>query len=654
MNDPSNSNQPCPSTITSAITDPKCVQYHSPETICLNDIDKSRFEDATKSMIVDKLKAVIQACENCDKDPNISQIHLENSDKKSEIVDKNINWNKGIPEILKNVDIKDEGLVRTAISAMLLDKVNTVGTYTPPTSPQSNKEFNNNSESRSLPYSDHPADMYTPPTSPNSLKGVYELSNSNRASLKKSHVLGTVDHSNEAEDLECRNHSKAYMDMTPPVSPNSDSAVNGERNDNIFERSLPYQNKPDPLSVYPNDEDQPYEVSGDISDVLKTVRIREDSLVKTAMEAMLLVKVGVIGTCTPPVSPRSFATDDSSVSCRNETKETNAFFPPSDRENIASVEDNLKNKIINAYKEKVLVTPKEVKCVESIPDAIQKVEIKDEGLVKTAVQAMLLDRVGIMGTYTPPTTPGTRSGSAQFSYPMKKLNMPKSASHVNFTDYVKKQSRETVLGVPFTSIANLRSEILKRQQSQPCFLDNMETTTIPPAFNFLRNGQNRMSDTQLDKPIVRSMLNESLEKKKHKHTCFRLNRKKLFSFWHKNHECPNSEKKEHKSIISRIFHRKARDDKNQSSTSLSSSFDHQNLTNTDNFNTGPSYKRRSVHTDTRTFSDQTCNTCITPGIQATAPQDGPPLLKHQELRDDVTRRSSDFDVGGTKGGWFLI
>ncbi|XP_056645084.1 C2 domain-containing protein 5 isoform X1 [Diorhabda sublineata] len=148
-----------------------------------------------------------------------------------------------------------------------------------------------------------------------------------------------------------------------------------------------------------------------------------------------------------------------------------------------------------------------------IPEAIKNVKIKEKGLIKTAVQALLLDKANLLGTYTPPMSPLCKS--VDFSkikvIPMQttqqRLKMPKSASSVSFKEYVKQ--KETVLGICLTEIVS--TEIFKRRQSQPCLA---KTELLSPAQYCDPVRKKNYSDNQLNKPIVKSMLNESLHKKK--------------------------------------------------------------------------------------------------------------------------------------------
>ncbi|KAJ8934881.1 hypothetical protein NQ314_013160 [Rhamnusium bicolor] len=202
-----------------------------------------------------------------------------------------------------------------------------------------------------------------------------------------------------------------------------------------------------------------------------------------------------------------------------------------------------------------------------VPEAIKDVEIKQKGLIKTAMQTMLLEKVSLMGTYTPPTSPKPKAeffpeksvpkstgrlsdGSIKFEYTSSKPKIPKSASSISFCDYL--EHTETVLGIPFTSIALLKSEYFKRQKSQPCLSD---TTKLSSAFKSLgveKRGierQNCFSDTQLNKPLVKTIKTQSHDSS--------LNEKKRFHFLHRNRKSSESDSKQHKNIIFRIFHNKS-------------------------------------------------------------------------------------------------
>ncbi|XP_018573148.1 C2 domain-containing protein 5 isoform X2 [Anoplophora glabripennis] len=234
------------------------------------------------------------------------------------------------------------------------------------------------------------------------------------------------------------------------------------------------------------------------------------------------------------------------------------------------------------------IVPEEV---SGISEAIRSVEIKDTGLVKTAIQTLLLEKVSLIGSCTPATSPIFKSdtdyvqiydkpheGTAKLiNKPKSKI--PKSASSLSFSDYVK-NNNDTVLGAPFASALALNSEHFKRQKSQPCVFDNVKLRSA--SFKSLGietsklERQNCFSDTQLHKPLIKIMLNESLKKKhnneEHKFKLFQLKekkgshesslseRKKLFGFLHCIRKSSQGESKEHKNIISRIFHSKSEKD----------------------------------------------------------------------------------------------
>ncbi|KAJ8923546.1 hypothetical protein NQ315_010124 [Exocentrus adspersus] len=172
--------------------------------------------------------------------------------------------------------------------------------------------------------------------------------------------------------------------------------------------------------------------------------------------------------------------------------------------------------------EQTIEQEKNEELVHGISEVIKEVEIKEKGLIKTAMQAMLLEKVSIIGTYTPPTSPVYKPKvespdikpqvTAETAIKLTdtpKTKIAKSASSVSFSDYLKRN--ETVLGAPFTSLS-LSSEVIKRQKSQPCLSDNVKS--------------------------CESSLNEH---------------KSRFRFLRRNRKTSEGDTKEHKSIISRIF-----------------------------------------------------------------------------------------------------
>lgn len=236
----------------------------------------------------------------------------------------------------------------------------------------------------------------------------------------------------------------------------------------------------------------------------------------------------------------------------------------------------------------------DAETVHGISDVIKDVEIKDESLIKTAMQTLLLEKVSIMGTYTPPTSPVFKSKTEfierreniqnyeklpekfiKLTNIQPKSNITKSASSVSFQDYLKQN--DTVLGAPFQSIVSLNAGQFKRQKSQPVLSENVKLSLS--AFKSFGIGtstlerQNCFSDTQLHKPLVKTMLNESLEKKRNAHKLrFKFfqskqktrshesslnENKKRFGFLHRNRKSSEGDTKEHKNIISRIFHSKS-------------------------------------------------------------------------------------------------
>lgn len=240
-------------------------------------------------------------------------------------------------------------------------------------------------------------------------------------------------------------------------------------------------------------------------------------------------------------------------------------------------------------KKKEISNKQDVENVDGI-SVIKDIEIKDESLTKTAMQTLLLEKVSIMGTYTTPMSPVFKSKmdfteekcdiqdydklperNINLTNIQSKSNIKKSASLMSFHDYLKEN--DTVLGAPFTSIGSLNAGQFKKQKSQPCFSDNVKLSSSAfKSFGIETSKlerQNCFSDTQLHKPLVKMMLNESLEKKHNGHKLrFKLfqskykmrshksslnEQKKCFWFLRRNRKSSEGDWKEQWNIISRIF-----------------------------------------------------------------------------------------------------
>ncbi|XP_060536956.1 C2 domain-containing protein 5 isoform X2 [Cylas formicarius] len=160
-----------------------------------------------------------------------------------------------------------------------------------------------------------------------------------------------------------------------------------------------------------------------------------------------------------------------------------------------------------------------------------KVDVEPKRLVKTAMQTMLLEKVNIIGAYSPPTSPSL-VGNFAFNdvSEQKKGFIPKSASASSFSEYAKQI--DTVLGIPFQSLATLKTEYLKH--SQPC-LSSPCHVTIPRNHTY-----SCFSDSDLHQPkITLSQEKETITKNK-----FKFLHMKIGSHDHNKHR---------KNILSRML-----------------------------------------------------------------------------------------------------
>ncbi|XP_063929582.1 C2 domain-containing protein 5 isoform X2 [Zophobas morio] len=96
-------------------------------------------------------------------------------------------------------------------------------------------------------------------------------------------------------------------------------------------------------------------------------------------------------------------------------------------------------------------------------------DFKSKGLFKTAMQTILLEKVGIMGTYTPPMSPSSATTKSSIGSPTSSLSsiqspnydkLPRSSTAISLDNMGRRH--ETVLGAPFTSMCSIR------RQSNPC------------------------------------------------------------------------------------------------------------------------------------------------------------------------------------------
>ncbi|XP_050497195.1 C2 domain-containing protein 5 isoform X2 [Diabrotica virgifera virgifera] len=354
--------------------------------------------------------------------------------------------------------------------------------------------------------------------------------------------------------------------------------------------------------------------------------------------------------------------------CRNnsdsviEETTSETVFPKEDCEKTTITD---KNALFEIGEKETSVTDKdsdeqvvEVKNVKPafkgiVPEAIKSVKIEERSLVRTAIQTLLLDKAQILGTYTPPITPSevkdTEFPKAFLSGDTtQKSRMPKSASSVSFIEYVKK--REHVLGVPFTDIT--ATKVFKRRQSQPCLLKS--DALIP------KTNTKIYSDNQLNKPLVKTLLHESLNKKKlpaklnissDQKSTLSLNSGEI-----RRVSSDSSDKKSKPNLLFRIFSKKiSRPAPTCSNTPTDSDLTSINISSNDS------------NTDIKNQSDictSTKHACITPNrhnISPQADQIGSTYQQNLEQRKSdqspsrlnilAQRRSSDSDLSTTPKGF---
>nr|XP_015835897.1 PREDICTED: C2 domain-containing protein 5 isoform X1 [Tribolium castaneum] len=122
--------------------------------------------------------------------------------------------------------------------------------------------------------------------------------------------------------------------------------------------------------------------------------------------------------------------------------------------------------------------PTEPKSESILPPVNITSDIKHKGLFKTAMQTILLEKVNIVGTYTPPMSPASPTKSSVFSVvsPTPSLSsvnlgkLPRSSTAISLDDCSHK--RETVLGAPFMSMSNIRQSNPSLITKSSCFSDS--------------------------------------------------------------------------------------------------------------------------------------------------------------------------------------
>lgn len=178
-------------------------------------------------------------------------------------------------------------------------------------------------------------------------------------------------------------------------------------------------------------------------------------IVQTALQTMLIERADLLGT-------ESLTSNVSAPECSNYQKPLSLSEP--NTATIYSQQHSISDNIDDP------------RMLASI--SLEKVNIKPNKMVKTAMQTMLLEKFNMLGTYTPPTSPKLISEEPQsprpraftFNEPRTKV-VPKSASSISLGD--EEKPKETVLGMPFVSLSSLKSE-QERLNLQRSFLSDSQ------------------------------------------------------------------------------------------------------------------------------------------------------------------------------------
>ncbi|RZC41814.1 C2 domain-containing protein 5, partial [Asbolus verrucosus] len=235
-----------------------------------------------------------------------------------------------------------------------------------------------------------------------------------------------------------------------------------------------------------------------VSNIVKNVELLEKNITNNSMKnfskQMSLPAISFDDCANKPINPFIFpsvATESidevptEEQRCDLLTEDLPDNYLESLKAPIAKIEtdeesnsgDSLDNQPIDLELEQTLPVSKKAKTI--IPPVKICGDIKHKGLFKTAMQTILLEKLNIMGTYTPPMSPvSITAKSSAFSvgsptsssssiqntsrspiFPCGKL--ARSSTALSLDDLAHKH--ETVLGAPFISMYNIR-----RQHSNPC------------------------------------------------------------------------------------------------------------------------------------------------------------------------------------------
>lgn len=137
-----------------------------------------------------------------------------------------------------------------------------------------------------------------------------------------------------------------------------------------------------------------------------------------------------------------------------------------------------------------------------IPPVMIGANLKSTGLVRTAMQTILLDKVNIMGTYSPPMSPSSvehHPKSFNLSLPGSNASSPPSGMEESFFSHITKtfenvkrsptavslsemsSEKQSVLGAPFVSLHNIQcgksdTSLHLRSRSKPSSAEHLSKT----------------------------------------------------------------------------------------------------------------------------------------------------------------------------------
>lgn len=228
-------------------------------------------------------------------------------------------------------------------------------------------------------------------------------------------------------------------------------------------------------------------------------------------------------------------------------------------------EENVLEEPLDSQKEQTLTLPRDTRKADSkliIPPVMIGADIQSRSLVTTAIQTMLLEKVNIMGTYTPPMSPASSDKQRRMfslSPPESVRSSPSATSkeesflpHITKTfETVRKSPTSLSLaemgtgketcGAPFMSLSNI-----------PCNTSNASSKhSVSEGKSEERLGQ---SDSEINNALARRNSVELLPHKYHfwrfgkvRQTTSEMGRRR------KSHEPTTDESKEKKSFKRKMF-----------------------------------------------------------------------------------------------------